>query len=163
VFQQLPSFQAAALKMPTWLAPILSEPLGHVMEMQQECVKQVEDVKMRLAAGKYLERSTIFSTLLTEDDKPDGYSVPSTMDLKDEAYSVLAAAADTTGNAMTVAAFNVIKNPQIYQNLVRELEMAFPNPTTELPFLELERLPYLVSAPCPSRLTAPLTAASRLA
>ena len=38
-FKQLPSFQAAALKMPPWLAPYLSEPLGHVTGMQQECVK----------------------------------------------------------------------------------------------------------------------------
>lgn len=163
VFQQLPNLQAAALKMPPWLAPYLSEPLGYVTSMQQECVKQVEDVKMRMAEGKYSERATIFSTLLTEDDKPDGYRVPSTMELKDEAYSVLAAAADTTGNAMTVATFNVISNPQIYQSLVRELEKAFPNPTAELPFVELERMPYLVSAPCLSCFTARLIATSRLA
>jgi hypothetical protein len=73
-FQQFPSLQAVALKMPPWLAPYLSEPLGHVISMQQECLKQVEDVKQRITADKYSEeRPTIFSTLLSEDDKPHGY------------------------------------------------------------------------------------------
>ena len=69
--------------------------------------------------------------------------MPSSWELKDEAYSVLAAAADTTGNAMTVAAFNVMHNQQIYKNLVRELEEASLNESAELPFTELEKLPYL--------------------
>jgi cytochrome P450 len=72
---------------------------------------------------------------------------PSTMDLKGEAYPVLAAAADTTGNAMTVAAFNVMRTPKIYQTLAQELAKAFPNSNAELSFIELERLPYLPSLP----------------
>ena len=61
-----------------------------------------------------------------------------------EAYSILAAAADTTGNAMTVAAFNVLSNPLIYQRLVQDLEEAFPDPNATLEFVELEKMPYLV-------------------
>ena len=60
-------------------------------------------------------------------------------------YSVLVAAADTTGNAMTVAAFNVLYNQEIYKKLVAELEAKFPDQTANLPFVELEKLPYLVS------------------
>jgi cytochrome P450 len=147
-FQQFPSLQAVALRIPPWLAPYLSEPLGMIMSMQQECVKQVEDVKKRMETEKFAEeRPTIFSTLLSEENKPDGYRIPSTMDLKDEAYSVLGAAADTTGNAMTVAAFNVMRTPQIYQKLAQELVQAFPDSNAELSFIELERLPYLVSLP----------------
>jgi cytochrome P450 len=143
-FQQSPSLQAAALKMPPWLAPYLSEPLGHVIHMQQECLKQVEVVKQRMTADKYSEeRPIISSTLLSEDDKPDGYRVPPTTDLKDEAYTILVVAADTTGNSMTVAAFNVMRNPPIYERLAQELERAFPDPNAELPFIELERLPCL--------------------
>lgn len=71
--------------------------------------------------------------------------MPTTAQLKDEAYAVLAAAADTTGNATTVAAFHVMNNPNIYSKLVAELESKFQDPASELPFLELEKLPYLVS------------------
>jgi cytochrome P450 len=144
-FQQFPSLQRLALKIPPWLAPLLSRPLGYVTSMQAECIRQIESVKEKMSQGHDTGRPTIFTTLLSEDEKPDGFRVPTTLELKDEAYSVLVAAADTTGNAMTVAAFNVIYNPAIYEKLVKELETRFPDETSKLPFVELERLPYLVS------------------
>ena len=45
---------------------------------------------------------------------------------------------------MTVAAFNVLYNQEVYKKLVAELEAKFPTQTSDLPFLELEKLPYLV-------------------
>lgn len=146
VFQQFPSFQSIALSTPPWMAPYLSTPLGYVTKMQMECVGQIEGVKEKMKDGKDLGRQTIFTTLLTDDEgKPDGYRVPSTWALKDEAYSVLVAAADTTGNAMTVAGFNILHNQDIYQKLVDELEAQFPDRYAELPFTELEKLPYLTA------------------
>ena len=71
--------------------------------------------------------------------------MPSVDDLKDEAYSILAAAADTIGNSMTVAAYHVVRNPDIYKRLTAELKATFPDPNTKLDFVSLERLPYLVS------------------
>lgn len=93
-------------------------------------------------AGESLERSSIFEALLTPGED---YAVPTPDQIKDEAYSVLAAAADTTGNAMTVAAYNVVKNPGIYRTLVAELKDAFPDADDTLEYIKLERLPYLVS------------------
>lgn len=95
-------------------------------------------------AGEKVERSSIFEALLTP---ADGYVVPTPDQIKDEAYSVLVAAADTTGNAMTVAAYNVVNNPDIYRALVAELKDAFPNEDDTLEYIKLEKLPYLVSAP----------------
>jgi cytochrome P450 len=90
-------------------------------------------------------RPTIFHELLDPEEKDDDY-VPLTVDqLKDEAQSVLAAASDTTGNAMTVAAYHTVSNPEIFEALRKELVEAFPDPEMELSFVELERLPYLVS------------------
>lgn len=144
-FQQFPALQKLALKIPPWLAPLLSRPLGHVTSMQTECIRQIENVKEKMSQGHDTGRATIFTTLLSEDDKPDGFIIPTTLELKDEAYSVLVAAADTTGNAMTVAAFNTLYNSKIYEKLATELETRFPDGTSQLPFVELERLPYLVS------------------
>lgn len=87
---------------------------------------------------------TMFQQLLTPGII-DGYVVPSIDDLKDEAYSILAAAADTTGNCMTVAAYHVVKDTAIYQKLTAELKAAFPDSKAKLDFVSLERLPYLVS------------------
>jgi cytochrome P450 len=145
VFQQFPSLQSLALKTPPWLAPWLSRPLGYVTALQVECVAQIENVKKKISEGRDVGRQTIFTTLLSERDKPDGFRVPSTWELKDEAYSVLVAAADTTGNAMTVAAFNVLHNSEIYKKLAAELRTRFPDPDSQLSFVELEKLPYLVS------------------
>ena len=144
-FQQFPSLQRIALRIPPWLAPWLSRPLGYVTSMQVECVRQIESVKEKMSQGRDTGRPTIFTSLLSNDDKPQGFQVPTTLELKDEAYSVLVAAADTTGNAMTVAAFNAIYNPIIYDKLAKELKSHFPEKTSQLPFVELERLPYLVS------------------
>lgn len=145
VFQQFPTFQSIALSTPPWMAPYLSKPLGYVTGMQMECVRQIEGVKEKMKDGKDVGRETIFTTLLTPEDKPKGYVVPTTWQLKDEAYSVLVAAADTTGNAMTVAAFNVLYNQQIYAKLASELFQHFPDNNADLPYLELEKLPYLTA------------------
>lgn len=64
--------------------------------------------------------------------------------LTDDAFVILAAAADTTGNAMTIATYNVLNNPSIYSQVKDELEGQFPDGTAELDFLTLEKLPYLV-------------------
>jgi cytochrome P450 len=68
-------------------------------------------------------------------------------EIKDEAYGILAAAADTTGNGMTVAAYHVVNNLAIYKKLRAELSTAFPEADARLNFTELENLPFLVGYP----------------
>ena len=70
--------------------------------------------------------------------------MPTVDQIKDEAYSTLGAAADTTGNAMTVATYHVVSNKQVYEKLIAELKAAFPDAQVRLSFVELEKLPYLV-------------------
>lgn len=89
-------------------------------------------------------RRTIFHELLTPKPEID-YVVPPIDKLQDEAVSIMAAASDTTGNGMTIAAYNVVQNPAIYEKVKAELKAAFPNPNARLDFATLERLPYLVS------------------
>jgi cytochrome P450 len=70
--------------------------------------------------------------------------VPSVDDLRDEAFVIMSAASDTTGNAMIVAMYGVVSNRNVYSKLTAELNSAFPDPSTNLEFLALEKLPYLV-------------------
>lgn len=95
-------------------------------------------------SGKKTARTTIFHQLL-RPDAAEGYVVPTVDELKDEAYILLAAAADTTGNALTIAAYNIATNPEIYSRLTTELREAFPGPEPSMDFITLEKLPYLVS------------------
>lgn len=98
-------------------------------------------------AGEKLEKPCIFEALLTP---ADDYEIPTPDQIKDEAYAILNAASDTTGNAMTVAAYNVVSDPGVYRNLTAELKAAFPNANKKLDFLKLEKLPYLLSPILPS-------------
>ena len=63
--------------------------------------------------------------------------------MAEEAFNICIAAADTTGNAMTVAAYHVITHPEMYEKLANELEAAFPDSRKRIDFVELEKLPYL--------------------
>jgi cytochrome P450 len=99
-------------------------------------------VKAKLDAGQKVEKPCIFEALLTP---ADAYMIPTPDQIKDEAYAILNAASDTTGNAMTVAAYNVVTNPEIYRTLTGELKAAFPNSGDNLDYVKLEKLPYLVS------------------
>jgi cytochrome P450 len=91
-------------------------------------------------------RQTIFHGLLTPNPE-EGYVVPSVDEIKDEANGTLAAAADTTGNGMTVAAYHVVNNPTIYTKLRAELKSTFPDSNPRLNIVRLEKLPYLVCYP----------------
>lgn len=95
-----------------------------------------------MEGGKANKQTSIFEVLLTPTD---GEKVPAPDKIKDEAISILAAASDTTGNALTVATYHIIKNPDIYRTLRAELEDAFPDEDSTLDYLLLEKLPYLVS------------------
>jgi len=57
------------------------------------------------------------------------------------------AAAVTAGNAIIVAAFNVLHNVEIYQKLAAELRTRFPDPDSEWPFVELEKFANIISQP----------------
>jgi hypothetical protein len=97
-----------------------------------------------MEAGWKLEaRKTIFHKLLTSDPNI-GYVVPPLDHLKDETFVVLGASSDTTGNAMTVATYEVISDPEMYRRLTAELKEAFPNAHARMSFTDLKKLPYLV-------------------
>jgi cytochrome P450 len=70
--------------------------------------------------------------------------VPPEVHLRDEAFAILGAAADTTGNAMNFATIEVTNDPVLYKRLCEELREAFPDPNAKLDYLILEKLPFLV-------------------
>lgn len=125
-FQQWPFTQTLAYKIPLWLAKILSKPLGSFLQMQAECRKQIVGIKEDIDTGRDIStlRITIFHQLLNPR-ATEGHIVPSVDELKDEAYIFVAAVADTTGNAKTIAAYNIISNKTIYSRLVAELTNTF--------------------------------------
>ncbi|KAL5336253.1 cytochrome P450 [Aspergillus crustosus] len=128
-FQQFPELQRIAMGIPHWLAKCISEPL------RRKCSRlQILQVKAVVDRGEKASKINIFHQLL-QPDVTEGF--------RDEAQIVLGAAADTTGNALTISAYKVVRNTDIYSRLSAELKDAFPNPEATLDFVTLERLPYL--------------------
>lgn len=70
--------------------------------------------------------------------------MPPEVHLRDEAFAILGAAADTTGNAMNFATIEVTNDPVLYKRLCTELREAFPDLNAKLDYLSLEKLPLLV-------------------
>ncbi|OKL62297.1 hypothetical protein UA08_02301 [Talaromyces atroroseus] len=147
-FQQFPVLQPLAFGLPFWLVKMIDGPLKRMMMLHNSSRRQILRVKSDIDVDKRSqrakERPTIFHQLLSPD-AAQNYVVPTVDELKDEAYIILAAAADTTGNAMTVATYNTVLNPEIYSTLTAELREAFPDASAHLDFITLEKLPYLLT------------------
>lgn len=97
----------------------------------------------RINGGEMSTRTTIFKQLL-DPNAMEGHVVPDVDQLTDDAFIIIAAAADTTGNVMTIATYNVLSNLAIYSKLKYELKVAFPDENAKLDFVTREKLPHLV-------------------
>lgn len=109
----------------------------------QRCVNHITEVKNQIDEGRDKSKhKTIFHQLL-DPNAAEGHVVTNVEDLTDEMFTILTAAAETTGHAMTMITYYVLSDPAIYQRLVSELQAAFPSKKTNLDYLTLEKLPYL--------------------
>ena len=102
-------------------------------------------IKQKIDEGRdETKRKTIFHQLLSPK-ATEGHVVRNVEDLTDEAFTILSAAADTTGHMMTTTAYYIISNADIYHTLTAELKTAFPDAAAKLDYLTLEKLPYLTA------------------
>jgi cytochrome P450 len=143
-FQQFPALLKPMQLMPEDYARKMSPAMNGWMDCIVRTREYIMRVNEQFKAGIKPNRRTIFHELLdqtsTEEETP---SPPSVDRLNGEALSFCTAAADTTGNAMEMAAYHVVTNPDIYEKLKKELRDAFPDPSTDLDYTTLEKLPYL--------------------
>ena len=143
VFQLIPGLQELSLALPQSLVARFSKPVRTIFQLRDTFAKEIDRIKKRQETNSETDRPTIFTTLLNVE-KEDGQIPISKEALVDEAFSLMFAASDTTGNAMTTATFHVLRQPEIYARLKTELATRFPDESQPLPLEELENLPYLV-------------------
>lgn len=122
--------------------------MGPAMDGWMDCIVRTREyvmgVQRNFAAGIKPQRRTIFHELLDPSTRDEETPIPPTLEsLSGEALSFCTAAADTTGNAMEMSAYHVVTNPEIYAALKKELQEAFPDPSADLDYVTLEKLPYL--------------------
>lgn len=80
---------------------------------------------------------------MLDPNVPEGRLAPSDSNPADEAMSITAAGADSTGNAISYALFHVLSDPAIFHKTIDELQKAFPDATKPCDWTTLESLPYL--------------------
>lgn len=111
-------------------------------DMRKQISKLLESPKgSSSASAEESKNPSVFSELINDPELP-----PSEIKLRrlqDEAQVVVAAGITTVGWALSVGAFHIINQPEIYGRLRRELESAIPDPDQELSWSDLEKLPYL--------------------
>ncbi|KAL8963291.1 MAG: hypothetical protein Q9193_000431 [Seirophora villosa] len=137
IFRQWPWLKPIVMMTPKNLVSYANKPLGFVRGLQDLLVSRRSTLPEK---GRAAETPTIFTSLLPATGNPD--EATRTI-VGDEAYTVLTAAADTTGNAMTTMTHHVLSNPTIYKRLHQELKAAFPDDEARLDYASLEKLPYL--------------------
>ena len=149
-FQQFPVMLGPMQMMPESWARKMSPAMNGWMDCVVRAREYVVRVNDQFKSGSKPTRRTIFHELIDpppstneEGEEEEKYPPPSFDRLYGEALSFCTAAADTTGNAMEMAAYHVITNPDIYAKLHRELRDAFPDPSRDLDYATLEKLPYL--------------------
>jgi len=143
-FQQFPALLKPMQSIPEdyarKMSPAMNGWIGCVVRSREYVMRVNEQFK----AGIKPSRRTIFHELLDPSSTDEETSsLPSVERLYGEALSFCTAAADTTGNAMEMAAYHVVTNSDIYDKLKKELREAFPNSSTDLDYTTLEKLPYL--------------------
>jgi cytochrome P450 len=144
-FQQFPALLKPMQSMPEDYARKMSPAMNGWMDCVDRARGYVMKVNEQFMAGIKPKRRSVFHELLDPVDV-DGETAappPSIERLAGEALSFCTAAADTTGNAMEMAAYHVVSNSDIYDTLRKELVTAFPDPTASLDYATLEKLPYL--------------------
>ncbi|KAJ9149242.1 Trichodiene oxygenase [Pleurostoma richardsiae] len=140
LFRLIPPL-AKMRELPHWLAVRLNPVMKGYIGTTAQATKVVEATVRDIDAGVKPKQNTIFHTILSPENPHGRVSV---QHMVDEAWVITAAAAETTGNALTVIAFRVVNDPVVYAKLHAELKEAFPDPDN-MPYLELEKLPYLTA------------------
>ena len=89
-----------------------------------------------------MAHKTVFNSLLESRLPPEELSI---IRLQQEAAGVIAAGIETLKMSLSLACFHLLSNRDLYQQLRRELESAFPDLANPLTLSELERLPFLTA------------------
>jgi cytochrome P450 len=145
-FVQFPIMVYIIRNGPVWASRLLGEHAYEFKKVLSGARKQVVQVKAAFEASgrKKPARPTIFHHLL-DPEVASEHGVPSDDLLADEAQTLLAAASETTGNAMSMTTYYVLSDEKVYRRLVAELKEAFPDANKPLEYLKLEKLTYLTA------------------
>lgn len=123
-----------------WVEKI--EPLFALMfKLRRDLLAQIVALKKNQAVKADTSVTSVFQAMIEDPELPSEQKENAR--LNDEVQIVVAAGISTTGWALSVGGFHIIRDPNIYARLRKELEDAIPDPQKIPSWSELEKLPYL--------------------
>ncbi|KAF2103338.1 cytochrome P450 [Rhizodiscina lignyota] len=132
--------------MPLWLMKLMGEKLAAVMLMKRfarEAAKTAME-QHSLSPEEASKRHMILGHIVANRHDPR-YGAVTQRRLEEEALSLIAAGADTTGNASTMAVYQLLRHPDLYERVKDEVQSAQTGPGGEFGLIQLEKLPYLTA------------------
>ena len=144
--ERLPASVVAAL-IPLY-KPIL-ELRASITQQVNEILSGMDKTSVRPKTAGNTDHFTIFDDILASNLSPHELSFDR---LTQEAFALTSAGMETVKSTMTLAVFHVIDQPELHARLKTELVEAMPDPGVILPWVELEKLPYLKAVICESKL-----------
>jgi cytochrome P450 len=143
VMRHFPLLRSVFFAMPLWLAGWFVPGIYGRRQFIQALDEQIAGILEDPTVLEKEEHEIVYHHLLN----PKVGRKPGRRELLEQAISLVAAGTETTANACIVAAFNVLKNPEIEVRLRKELMETWPEVETQLSLERLEKLPYLVRLP----------------
>ncbi|KAK9387829.1 cytochrome P450 [Lipomyces mesembrius] len=126
---------------------IMDPGMGMIMGYNKICEAKIREImserkkSTQKAYQKMSALPTLFKELLDSDLPPQEKTFAR---LADECQSVIGAGTETTTHALEVIAYHLLDSPDILQKLRDELDQVNPDRSVQVPFRDLEQLPYLV-------------------
>ncbi|KAL3473187.1 cytochrome P450 [Aspergillus californicus] len=146
-----PILRFLVFALPPSMTVLMGGPAAHMARLFQSIQSTVSSFKAAKASGRPLDHDVIF----------DGLSDLNHRELVAEAADVLVAVSDTTATTLTVAVHQLVRNPEAYETLKREVRQANLTTREDFDLKSIEQLPYLsacvkeslrVANPVPGRL-----------
>lgn len=130
--------------LPIWAMRLMGEKLSAPM-MLKRLAREAAEKALKMGEEKDVGNERMILGEIVKSKNVARYGVVSKKRLEEEALSLIAASADTVGNALTMATFQLLRHPEILKSLKKELREKIPDPNSIPSFAQLEKLPYLVS------------------
>jgi cytochrome P450 len=129
---------------PPKISKVISPSTRGLVDMQLLIKGQIQDLVQHPEKIEYLPHNMTIYHCLMDKEAYRSNTVPSEGSLYEETQALLVAGSDTTGNALMVGSFHLLKNKEIYFKFKTEIQTAWETAGKSGPEMRLlETLPYL--------------------
>jgi cytochrome P450 len=143
-FKHSEMYKNMIMNCPPKLSKIISPATRGLVDMQQMIKSQIKDLAEHPDQIKHLPHNMTIYHQLMDKEAYRMNTVPSEGSLYEESQALMFGGIDTAGTTLMVGTFHLLKQPETYAKLVKELRSIWPKLDADAPALrQIEGLPYL--------------------